>query len=45
MELKFRVRSSSKGIGSKAWSAGVRVGLYLKSYGEEPDDFDIGTAE
>jgi len=41
----FGVRYSSEGLGSKVRSAGVRVRLYLKLYREEPDDFDIQTAE
>ena len=37
----FGVWCSGKGLGAEVRDAGAGVRLYLKSYGEEPDDFDI----
>ena len=44
LESEFRVWTG-EGLGAEVQGAGARVRLYLKSYGEEPDDFDIQTAE
>ena len=41
----FGVWCLGEGLGAEVRGMGGRVRLYLKSYGEEPEDFDIQTAE
>ena len=36
--MEFGVWSSGKGLGAEVRGTGARVRLYLKSYGEEPDN-------
>ena len=39
--LEFGVWSLGEGLGAEVQGAGAKVRLYLKSYGQEPDDFNI----